>query len=254
MERTIAIVQARLTSTRLPGKVLFPLSGAPLIDRVLERLARCRLLNGLCVAIPDGNAQIPLRTHLKDLEHIQVETGPEEDVLTRTLMAAEVSKASIVVRVTSDCPFIDPAVVDTVIAARQAGGFDYARTAMSSGFPLGFDCEVLTIDALRTANREALDPYEREHVTPFIWRRSDRFFSLILDHNPDRRHWRLVVDAQEDYELACAAYELLFYQYKKPDFRYADLIEMFRDHPGILEMNRSVQQTPYIFEVQKDQL
>ena len=252
MERTIAIVQARLTSIRLPGKVLLPLAGAPLIERVLERLTGCRLLDGLCVAIPDGNAQVPLRTHLKGLANIKVEIGPEEDVLARTLIAAEASKATIIVRVTSDCPFVDPEVVDAVVAARQAGRFDYARTAMNMGFPLGFDCEALTIDSLRLAHQEARDSYEREHTTPFIWRRPDRFSTLILDHKPDRRHWRLVVDTQEDYDLASNLYEILYC--KNPDFRYTDLIELFTEQPELLDVNRSVQQVPYVFEFQKDHL
>ncbi len=246
MPRTIGIVQARLTSTRLPGKVLLPLAGYPLIDRVLERLGRCRSLDGLCVAIPCGESQDPLRMHLMGVAGISVETGSEEDVLTRTLCAAEASQATIIVRVTSDCPFVDPAVVDAVVLARQAGGFDYARTAMDSGFPLGFDCEVLTIDSLRVAQREAKDPYEHEHVTPFIWRRPNRFSTLILDHKPDRRHWRLVVDTLEDYALACKVYEFLCP--KNPDFRYADLIKLFMSQPELLNMNRAIQQAPYVFE------
>ena len=250
MERIIAIVQARLTSTRLPGKVLLPLAGVPLINRVIERLAGCRSLDGLCVTIPEGDAQLSLKTHLMSVGGVSVESGPEADVLQRTLIAAEAHKATVVVRVTSDCPFVDPVLVDTVIAAHKAGEFEYARTAMDSGFPLGFDCEVFTIDSLRIAYKEAGDPYEREHVTPFIWRRPDRFSTVILDHKPDRRHWRLVVDTSEDYELACKVYELL--HKKVPGFRYLDLIDLFRVQPQLLDLNRSIQQTPYIFDSQKE--
>ncbi|MGD9850225.1 MAG: NTP transferase domain-containing protein [Nitrospirales bacterium] len=248
MTRTIAIIQARMTSTRLPGKVLLPLAGIPLIDQVLRRLTCCRLLDGICVAIPEGQTQSLLKAHLNSRVDIKVETGPEENVLERTLKAAEVTKATIIVRVTSDCPFIEPAVVDAVIAARQSGGFDYARTAMTSGFPLGFDCEVFTIDSLRMAKKEARDHYELEHVTPFIWRRPDRFSTLILDHKPDRRHWRLVVDTQEDYQLASNVYNLLYR--KNPDFRYADLIKLFRTKPELLDLNQCVEQVPYVFGCQ----
>ena len=245
MARTIAIVQARMTSTRLPGKVLLPLAGTPLIDRVLERLSSCESLDGLCIAIPNGEAQIPLMKHLEAWKEVGVVRGSEDDVLERTFKAAESENASVVVRVTSDCPFIDPKVVDALAKARQAGNFDYARTSMDSGFPLGFDCEVLTMESLRIAHVEAKDPYEREHVTPFIWRRPERFTTLIFDHKPDRRHWRLVVDTPEDYELAQRVYERLFPE--GLNFSYADLIKLFESEPALLTINQSVQQIPYSF-------
>lgn len=243
--KTIAIVQARMTSSRLPGKVLRPLAGRPLIDRVVERLQRCSLLDDICIAIPDGDAQQPLVEHLSQAKGVLISRGSEHDVLERTLAAAESCAASNVVRVTSDCPFIDPSIVDTLVAGRQAGEFDYARTAMETGFPLGFDCEAFTIGALRVAAEEADDPYEREHVTPFLWRRPERFSTLILDHKPDRRHWRLVVDTERDLSMANVVYEAMIQL--KPNFSYHDLQIYFSMNPQILTMNQGVEQTPYTY-------
>lgn len=242
MMRTVAIIQARMSSTRLPGKVMLPLAGSPVIDRVLRRLRRCRLLDVVHAAIPNGQAQQPLIDHLS-AGGTTFTLGPEEDVLARTLAAAVDARADIVVRVTSDCPFVEPEVVDAVIAARRAGSFDYARTAMERGFPLGYDCEAFTLRSLEAAHREAKDPYEREHVTSFIWRRPERFSTVVLDHEPDRRHWRLVIDSEEDYRMAAAVYEAL--RGMSDTFGYADLQRLFSVRPDLLAINRGVRQTPY---------
>jgi len=149
--------------------------------------------------------------------------------------------AAVVVRITSDCPYVDPAVSDAVVLARRASGLRYARTAISTGFPLGFDTEVVTFEALQEADDGADDPYEREHVTPYIWRRPDRFPAIYVDRVPDLRSWRLVVDAPEDYMLARAVYDDL-----GPDFRLGHLVELFARRPDLLTINRDVGQTPYV--------
>lgn len=241
--KTVAIIQARMTSSRLPGKVLLPLAGRAMIDCVIDRLRMCRELDELCVAIPEGDAHAPLAAHLSTHADLRVCVGDESDVLARTHTAAQSCGADVVVRVTSDCPFVDPDVVDAVVAARAACGFDYARTAMLQGWPLGYDCEALCSDALRRAANEATDPYEREHVTPFIWRRAERFTTLLLDHLPDRRSWRLVVDTEDDYRMACHLYEALAGTQRA--FRHVDLVRFLEDHPEVLAMNRHVPQNPY---------
>jgi spore coat polysaccharide biosynthesis protein SpsF len=172
---------------------------------------------------------------------VTVARGPEDDVLRRTLVAAETTGATTLVRVTSDCPYLDPDVSGAVLAAADAAGVPYARTAFRSGYPLGFDTEVVRTDALRVADAEATDPYEREHATPFIWRHPERFPCIWLDHLPDLRSWRLVVDAQEDYELAETVYDEL-----GPGFRLAQLETLFADRPELLAINRDVAQTRYV--------
>ncbi len=220
-----AIVQARMTSTRLPGKVLLPLRDEPMLARVLERVARVSGVDRVSVAVPEGAEHNPVAGLAKKLGSVAVMRGSEQDVLDRTLRAAEACDAEIVMRVTSDCPMIDPAVSAAVLAAFRACGADYARTAFTSGYPHGFDTEVFSIASLRAAHAEAIDAYEREHVTPFIWRRPERFDAVYLDARPDRRSWRLTVDSQEDYRLACDIYEALHAD--NPQFGYADIVSLF---------------------------
>jgi spore coat polysaccharide biosynthesis protein SpsF len=234
------VVQARLTSTRLPRKVLLPLAGAPLLSRVLERVRAIDGVDETVLAIPEGEAQAPLVEFAAQRPEISLFAGSEQDVLSRTLAAAESVEASTVLRVTSDCPMIDPAVSSTVLASFSRLGVSYARTAVVHGYPLGFETEVFTIGALRTAAAEADDPYEREHVTPFIWRRPDRFPAVHLACVPDRRRWRLTVDSPEDYSLACHIYDEL--SADDPNFGLDALIGLFTRRPELLDINAHVAQ------------
>ena len=200
-------------------------------------------MDQITVAVPDTAGQEELLAYLASFDDVLVSRGPEHDLLTRTIIAAKKASAEIVVRVTSDCPFIDPSIVDAVCSIRSELGSDYVRTAMNSGFPLGLDCEAVSISALQTASESDPDNYEQEHCTPFIWRRPDIFSQHILDFQPDLRHWRLVVDTEKDLELARKAYEGIFP--KKPNFGIQDLITFFSDHPGLLSINANVEQTAY---------
>ncbi|MBT4769310.1 MAG: NTP transferase domain-containing protein, partial [Rhodospirillaceae bacterium] len=189
-----------MNSTRLPGKVMKPLAGAPLIIRMLERVKRIKGIDEIAAAVPDSDDSAPLIEALSGLDWLTIIKGPEADVLTRTAIAARETRADTIVRITSDCPLVDPAVSESVLAAFRALGGVYARTSIERGLTLGFDTEVLAADILFEAEKEATDPYEREHVTPYIWRRPEKYPSLILGGIPDRRNWRLVVDTPEDYE------------------------------------------------------
>ncbi len=247
MQRPVAaVVQARMTSSRLPGKVLLPLAGAPLIRRTIERVIRIPGVDRVVVALAEGAAHEPVVPALSGLDAMIVR-GPHEDVLARTAIAARACGANTVMRITSDCPLIDPAVSAGVLQAYAAGtgaGIRYARTAFDEGFPLGFDTEVFSASALNEAEAEASDPYEREHATPFIWRRPERFPAMILSARPNRRHWRLVVDTREDYQLAGAVYDAL--HSKKADFGYPELQTLFDARPELLDMNADVEQRPYV--------
>ena len=174
MARTVAIVQARMGSRRLPGKVLALLGGSPVIWHVITRAAQGRTVDQVVVATSDqpGDDQI---SGWCEAEGLRCVRGPEADVLSRYALAAEASAADVVVRVTADCPLLSPAVLDLVVDARAAAGADYASNTLARGFPHGLDVECLTRAALDSAAAEALDPEEREHVTPFVYNRPDRF-------------------------------------------------------------------------------
>lgn len=241
--RTVCIIQARMTSTRLPGKVMLPLAGRPLLERVAERVARTPGVNAVCIAIPEGAVHQPLAVAAKAAGCIVVE-GPEHDVLRRYRLAADATGADIVMRVTSDCPFVDPGICGAVLAVASVQGAPYVRTAIDTGYPLGLDVEVVTASALRAADAEAVDPFEREHVLPFVWRRPERFGCLMLDRRPDRRSWRLTVDQPEDYALAQAIYDAAWPQRK--DFDFVWLERLLLSRPDILAMNSHIEKPAYV--------
>ena len=242
-DRVVAIVQARLGSSRLPRKILSPLAGSPLLVRVLERVARTQGIDAVCVAAADEDGTDELESVVRQVAGVAVVRGSISDVLDRTVAAAEQMGATTVVRVTSDCPMIDPAVSSAVLAAGLRAGVAYARTSFRRGYPHGFDTEVVSMAALREAHERAEDPYEREHVTPFIWRRPERFPMLLVDHEPDLRHWRLVVDTEEDLRLAQSVYDALWQE--QPEFGFRDLQELFARRPELLELNANVPPNEY---------
>lgn len=215
-----------------------PLAGKPLLYRMLERVQRIRGLDAVCLAIPEGKAHDPIAKIASS--EISLYRGDEQDVLDRTFRAAQQMKADTVMRVTSDCPLIDPEVSGDVLSAFENSPVAYARTAFDSGYPHGFDTEVFSFDALSTAHSEASEADEREHVTPFIWRRPDRFPAMELDHRPDLREWRLTVDTPEDYELISQVFDTIYPQ--NPNFGFAELKNLFAEQPRLLEINASVSQ------------
>jgi spore coat polysaccharide biosynthesis protein SpsF len=241
----IAIVQARMTSSRLPGKVLKPLAGTPLIRRVVERIQRIAGVDRVVVALAQGLEHDQVELALEDMD-VLVIRGSETDVLARTAVTARAAGAVTVMRITSDCPLIDPAVSASVLAAyaaAQGAGIRYARTAFKTGFPLGFDTEVFSLDLLCEVEANATDPYEREHVTPFIWRRPEAYPAVLVDARPDRRGWRLTVDTEEDYRLVSAVYDELYPA--NPEFGYVELCALFEARPELLEINAHVGQKTY---------
>lgn len=215
---TAIIVQARVGSTRLPGKVLLPLAGHTVLEEVLRR---CRAIPGadlVVCAIPEGLADEVLVAPAMRAGAM-VTRGSASDVLQRYRKAADEVGADIVMRVTSDCPLIDPALCGEVLALRAARDVDYAANNMPPGFPHGLDCEAFTTAALRRADEDARDPYEREHVTP--WLRQSRSITRASLEGPggDAMQQRWTIDFPEDYEFLCAAFGQLMTGMPIPEWR-----------------------------------
>jgi len=202
--RTVAIIQARMGSTRLPGKVLADLDGRPVLALVLERTAATPGLDAVAVAAPD----LPRDEAIAEFcarENVICVRGSESDVLGRYHRAAAELAADIVVRITADCPLIDPEVVGRLLELRGDQNLDYAGNATGAlppgrnRFPDGLDCEVFTRAALDLAHREATDAYDREHVTPFLGR-DERLRRGVLEAEADYGDERWTVDYPEDLE------------------------------------------------------
>ncbi|MDC0189697.1 glycosyltransferase family protein [Rhodospirillales bacterium] len=202
-------MQARMSSTRLPGKIALPLAGEPMLQRVVERAQAIPGVDCVCVAAPEGVVHDPIVDMLEPFKDVVVVRGPEYDVLRRYALAADATDATTVIRITSDCPLIDPQVSGAVLALANSTGSSFARTALDSGYPHGYDTEIFSAELLRIADRDATDPYDREHVSPYLWARSEEYPAVFLDRRPDRRFWRVTVDTPEDYARVSRIYDRL---------------------------------------------
>lgn len=235
---TVAIVQARTGSTRLPSKVLAEVCGKPLIQRVLERTRQAALLDDVCLATTLSPADDPLAGLAQGLG-FAVFRGHEQDVLDRYYQAALGLKAETVVRITGDCPFVDPGLIDACVRARQEAGCDYLSNAYpDASYPDGLDVEVFTFAALERAWREAALPSEREHVCPYIWKNPGKFRLAGLKHGQDLSHLRWTVDEPRDLEFARALYALL----PEPDGRFGlrELLALLEASPDLARLNSGI--------------
>jgi glutamate-1-semialdehyde aminotransferase/spore coat polysaccharide biosynthesis protein SpsF (cytidylyltransferase family) len=204
--KTLAIIQARMTSSRLPGKVLADIAGAPMLRRVCERVGRAATLDGVVVATSDRPADDPVAQWC-GRAGVACFRGDESDVLDRYYQAARRHGADVVVRVTADCPLIDPEVIDRVVTAFRDGRADYAANILRQTYPDGLDVEVFAFAALERAWREAARPSEREHVTPYL-RNSGLFRVVGVENETDLgpRQLRSTVDEPQDLEFVRAVY------------------------------------------------
>lgn len=207
----LAILQARMSSTRLPGKVMAPILGTPMIGRQVERLRRCRRIDVLAVATSEGADDAPLAAYCESLD-LPVYRGSLHDVLDRYHHAARAfGPARTVVRLTADCPLADWTVIDAVIEAHERGGFDYTNnTDPERTFPHGLDAEAMRPEALEAAWRDAADPYEREHVTPFLYRRPERFRLGSVTSPAPAPELRWTVDTPQDLAFVREVYARLY--------------------------------------------
>jgi spore coat polysaccharide biosynthesis protein SpsF len=236
--KTAAIVQARTGSTRLPGKVLLPLLGKPVLTQVMRRVARARLVDEVVVATTELASDDPI-VELGRREGWRVVRGSEMDLLDRYLDAAHAVGADQIVRITSDCPLIDPGLIDDVIAAFRRDGSDYASNTLEPRtYPRGLDVEVVTLAALEIAGLEDRDPASREHATPFIYRRPERFRMHGVRNARDLSVHRWTLDTPEDYELIRRVYD----QLGRNDFSWLDALAVVEANPGWSTLNRDVRQ------------
>lgn len=238
MKTVAAIIQARMTSTRLPGKVMKEVLGRPLLTYQLERIARAKSITHTVLATTTNETDDCL-VRLAESCGIGVYRGSEHDVLERYQQAAQTFGADTVVRLTADCPLIDPAVIDRVVLALKDNDY-VANVYGQRTFPRGLDTEVFTGAALQKTAREAKTQQEREHVTPYLYN-NPQLFRLAGVLNPkDLSHFRWTVDTPEDFELISAILEGLYP--KNPLFSLDDIIMFMDSHPRLFALNCNVQQ------------
>ncbi len=235
--RIVAIVQARMGSTRLPGKTLADLGGKPLIERVIERVRVAQRIGGIVIATtddPEDQAIIAwARAH-----GIAWYAGSRDDVLDRFYRAAKEAGADLIVRITADDPFKDPEVVDRVIGRMLASpDLDYASNTLHPTYPEGLDVEVIRFPALERAWQQARLHSEREHVTPFIWKHPDRFRLASVEHDIDLSRLRWTIDYENDLRFAREVYA------RFPDgrvFLMKEILDLLARHPEIAAINQGI--------------
>jgi spore coat polysaccharide biosynthesis protein SpsF len=239
--RTLIIVQARMTSTRLLGKVLLPLAGEPMLLRLLERLRRVQRANGIVVVTTTNATDDPIAALCVQLG-VPYLRGSEHDVLSRYADAARLHGADTVVRITSDCPLIDPALIDRVVETYEEGGSDYVSNMLSPTWPYGMAVEVFSAAALAQAHAEATQAAEREHVTPFLYWHPERYRLRNVASPVDLSQHRWTVDTPEDYELVGRLFDHLMPT--RPNFTQADVLALLNQHPDWIGINQHIQQKP----------
>lgn len=239
--KTVIIIQARMTSTRLPGKVLKTVLGKPLLEYQIERLRRIKLADEIVIATTINDTDQPIVDFCNRLGLFYFR-GSEDDVLARYYGAAKQYNADIVVRITSDCPVIDPDLCEEEINyfLENENQYDYVRLEQ---YPRGLDAEVFSFKVLEECFREATDKPDREHVTPFIYRHPERYRIKHMACDEDYSHHRWTVDTPEDFELVKRIIEEL-YPFKKI-FDYVDMLEILKKNPGWYYINEEVRQKKY---------
>ncbi|WP_242492680.1 glycosyltransferase family protein [Methanolobus psychrotolerans] len=241
MMKVVAIIQARMGSTRLPGKVMKTILGKPVILWDIERLELSKLIEEIIIAIPFGSENDIIERTVLANTNATIFRGSENDVLDRYYHAALVSDADVVVRVTSDCPLIDSHVVDRVIDHFLNNDCDYCSNTIIRSYPRGLDAEVFSFASLEKAWKEAELDYEREHVTPYIiFDSSSVFKKLNVSNDTDLSHLRWTLDTTEDFELIDIIYKKIF-PHKKLFFM-GDILDLIGKQPELIEINRYVEQ------------
>ena len=239
LPKILTVVQARIGSSRLPGKVLLPLAGRPLLVRMVERVRRAHLAGTVVVATTHDPADDAI-AELCAAHGLECFRGDALDLLDRHYQAARHYGADVVLKIPSDCPLIDPAVIDEVVGfyLHFADRYDFVSNLHPATFPDGNDVEIMPIAALETAWREARRPLEREHTTPFFWENPGRFrlgnveWETDLDYSMSHR-W--TIDYPEDYEFIKAVYDALYST--KPDFGLDEVLHLLARRPDIAHLN-----------------
>lgn len=235
MRKATAILQGRTGSTRLPGKVLLPLAGKPVMQQVYERIRYCRNIDSILVATStaeEDDSIFELFTRLG----VPVFRGSKEDPLDRYYRAASHYGLRHIVRIMADCPLVDPAIVDQVIALYFSGGYEFC--CLGGEFPTGLDTTVFSYSALARCWREGLRRSEREHITAYLSHHPEQFNIGVLERHQGLSHHRWVMDYEADYQFITKIYEALYVPGQL--FASAEILELVQEQPQLLRINAEI--------------
>ena len=244
--RIVAIIQARMASSRLPGKVLKEIDGETMLGRVVKRARQANTIDEVVVATTTEPEDAEIEKFCQE-HSTPVYRGSLNDVLDRFYQSAKAYRADVVVRLTADCPLLDPGVVDHTVGLFLQGGFDFAANRLPPPFkrtyPIGLDTEVCTFAALERAWQEAKAPYEREHVMPYLYDVDGRFKIFRVDYEKDYGDLRWTVDTPEDLELVRQVFTRL---QDKNHFTWLDVLAVFEREPELAQINGQIQHKTFL--------
>ncbi|MBD1381923.1 cytidylyltransferase domain-containing protein [Metabacillus arenae] len=233
----LAILQARVSSTRLPGKVLKPILGSPMLLKQIERIKRSKKIDKFIVATSKEALDNDIEQLCKE-NNITCFRGNLMNVLDRFYKAAVNYIPANIVRLTGDCPLIDPELIDKVIAFHNKGNYDYTSNTIEPTYPDGLDVEIFRFYCLEHAWREAVLPSHREHVTPFIYEQPNRFRIGSYKNHKDLSQLRWTVDEERDFELVTKIYEALYPS--NPNFTSEEILTFLDENPNLKNLNKDI--------------
>jgi spore coat polysaccharide biosynthesis protein SpsF len=246
LPRIVAIIQGRMASSRLPGKVLKEIAGEAMLGLVVARVRQAKTIAEVVVATTTEPEDAGIEKFCQE-RGILVYRGSLNDVLDRFYQAAKVYRADVVVRLTADCPLLDPGVVDHTVEVFLQSGVDFAANRLPPPFkrtyPIGLDTEVCTFAALERAWKEARAPYEREHVMPYLYEVAGRFKIIRVDYDKDYGDRRWTVDTPEDLELVRQVFARLG---DKKNFTWLDVLAIFEREPELAQINGQIQHKTFL--------
>jgi spore coat polysaccharide biosynthesis protein SpsF len=237
--KVVCIIQARVGSSRLPGKVLKNICGKTVLEHDINRLKLSSMIDEIVIATTVESQDDKIVDEAKRLG-VKYFRGSEKNVLSRYYHAAMESNPDIVVRVTSDCPCIDHTIIDNMVRLFKENKFDYINNTSERTFPRGYDVEVFTFQALDIAYKNATKDYEREHVTPYLYDCNNNFKCFTYKNNVNYSKYRITLDTEEDLQLITIIYEKLFNN--KGYFLLDDVVEFLEKNQNIAKINQEIEQ------------
>lgn len=241
--KVVCLVQARVGSTRLPGKILKEICGKTILHHEIDRLKKCKEIDEIVIATTDKKDDDKIVNEAKKLS-VKYFRGSENDVLSRFYYAAKENNADIIVRVTSDCPCIDFEILDKMLIyfkdKYKEKQIDYLSNTINRTYPRGYDIEIFTFSALEKSYINAEKEYEREHVTPYIYDKTNNFLKLSFENKDDYSEYRVTLDTIEDFIVIKNIFENLYY--KNPYFKLNDVVQYLNNNLHIVDINKHIEQ------------
>lgn len=241
--KVVCLVQARVGSTRLPGKILKEICGKTILHHEIDRLKKCKEIDEIVIATTDKEDDDKIVNEAKKLS-VKYFRGSENDVLSRFYYAAKENNADIIVRVTSDCPCIDFEILDKMLIyfkdKYKEKQVDYLSNTIKRTYPRGYDIEIFTFSALEKSYINAKKEYEREHVTPYIYDKTNNFLKLSFENKDDYSEYRVTLDTIEDFIVIKNIFENLYY--KNPYFKLNDVVQYLNNNLHIVDINKHIEQ------------